>query len=62
MHPLPLVCLPTELSDEAAAQLLEWLTELARVLENQYAVQLRRYYHDENDDQPNPPELPDPPF
>jgi hypothetical protein len=43
-HP-PLVALPTELSDEAAAKLLEFIYELARVLENHYAAQLRRYYH-----------------
>ncbi len=43
-HP-PLVALPTELSDESAAKLLEFLYELARVLENHYAAQLRRYYH-----------------
>lgn len=42
-HP-PLVALPTELSDESAAKLLEFLYELARVLENHYAAQLRRYY------------------
>ena len=40
----PLVALPTELSDESAAKLLEFLYELARVLENHYAAQLRRYY------------------
>ena len=42
---LPLVALPTELSDEAAAMLLEWLYETARVLEEHYAAQLLRYYH-----------------
>ncbi len=42
-HP-PLVALPTELSDESAAKLLEFLYELARVFENHYAAQLRRYY------------------
>ena len=42
---LPLVCLPTELSDEAAAKLLEFLHELAAALERHYAAQLRRYYH-----------------
>jgi hypothetical protein len=41
----PLVALPTELSDEAAAKLLEWLYETGRVLENHYAAQLHRYYH-----------------
>jgi hypothetical protein len=42
----PLVALPTELSDESAAKLLEFLYELARVLDNHYAAQLHRYYHD----------------
>ena len=41
----PLVRLPTELSDQAAAELLEFLYELARTLENTYAAQLHRYYH-----------------
>jgi hypothetical protein len=40
---LPLVCLPSDLSDEAAAQLLEFLYELARTLENHYYAQLHRY-------------------
>lgn len=42
-NPLPLVVLPDQLSDEAAAQLLDFLYELARVLENTYAAQIRRY-------------------
>lgn len=43
-HP-PVVALPTELSDQSAATLLEFLYDLARVLENHYAGQLHRYYH-----------------
>jgi len=43
-HP-PLVALPTELSDEAAAKLLEFLHELTRALEHHYAGQLHRYHH-----------------
>lgn len=43
-HP-PLIALPTELSDEAAATLLEWLYELAANLESFYAAQLHRHYH-----------------
>ncbi|MGA8054101.1 MAG: hypothetical protein WCA12_09635 [Burkholderiales bacterium] len=42
---LPLVCLPTDLSDEAAATLLEFLHELTEALERHYAGQLRRYHH-----------------
>ena len=46
MHPhrIPVVLLPTELSDEAAAQTLELLYEIARTIENHYADQLHRYY------------------
>lgn len=43
---------PPELSDENAAQILEFLYELATAFENQYTVQLRRYYQ--------PPEPPEP--
>jgi hypothetical protein len=58
---LPLVPLPTELSDEAAAQLLQWLYETARVLESHYAGQLHRYY--QRSDPPTPPPPDDePPF
>lgn len=42
-HP-PLVSVPGELSDEAAAQLLDFLYELAHVLENTYADQIHRYH------------------
>ena len=41
----PVIALPGELSDEAAAQLIEWLYELADNLESLYAAQLHRYYH-----------------
>ena len=43
--PPPFLALPSELSDETVAQLLECLYELARELENHYAGQLYRYYH-----------------
>ena len=39
------VALPTDLSDEAAATLIQFLYELTTALENHYAAQLRRYYH-----------------
>jgi hypothetical protein len=42
---LPLVCLPIDLSDEAAATLLEFLHELTETLERHYGAQLTRYYH-----------------
>ena len=37
---------PDELSDEAAAHVLEYLYGLANAFENQYFVQIRRYYHE----------------
>jgi hypothetical protein len=50
---LPLVCLPVDLSDEAAAQLVEFLQEITEAIERHYAAQLRRYYH-RTDIVPNP--------
>lgn len=41
---LPLVCVPLDLSDEAAAQLVEFLQELTGTIERHYCAQLRRYY------------------
>ena len=41
---LPLVCLPVDLSDEAAAKLLEFLHEITEALERHYCAQLKRYY------------------
>jgi len=58
----PLIALPTELSDEAAAQLLEFLYEFATALESHYTGQLLRYYH--RPDERQQPLWPDdgPPF
>jgi hypothetical protein len=42
---LPLICLPTELSDEAAATLIEFLHELTTALEQHYFAQLHRHYN-----------------
>jgi len=58
----PIVILPRNLSDEAAAALLELLQEIARVLENHYAAQLRRYYQPHDDPQQEPWADQDPPF
>ena len=58
----PLVSLPTELSDQAAAELLELLYELARTLENTYAAQLHRYYHPRDERQLEIWNRHDPPF
>ena len=65
---LPLICLPTELSDEAAASLVEFLHELTEALERHYFAQLRRHYSASDTPRPDPPDLDlgsassDPPF
>ena len=41
----PLVALPDNLNDEAAAALLAFFLDAARVLENHYAGQLIRHAH-----------------
>ena len=43
---LPIVCLPLELSDEAAAALLDFLYAITSALERHYAGQLLRYEHE----------------
>ena len=42
---------PDELSDEAAAHVLEYLYGLASAFENQYFAQVRRYYDERRDDE-----------
>jgi hypothetical protein len=64
---LPLICLPVDLSDEAAAKLLEFLQELTEAIESQYYAQITRYYrsirHDQQDLHISDPPAPcDPPF
>lgn len=62
---LPLVCLPIDLSDQAAAQLLEFLHELTDAIERHYCAQLQRYYSPPDSDQRDPDFVPpssDPPF
>ena len=44
---LPLVCLPTGLSCDDAARLIEFLTELTEALERHYFAQLHQRQHDE---------------
>lgn len=43
MHPLLELTDPPELSDEAAAQMLDFLHELATAFENHYAAQINRH-------------------
>lgn len=47
-----------ELSDEAAAQVLDFLYELATGFENAYFDQLHRYYHDDDTGEPSDQDLP----
>jgi hypothetical protein len=56
--------LPDELSNEAAAQLLECLYEIARVIENRYFAQIRQHYaqHTAGRDEQLPLWDKDPPF
>jgi hypothetical protein len=42
---LPIVCLPIDLSDEAAAKLVEFLHELTEAIERHYFAHLHRYYN-----------------
>ena len=58
----PVVQLPTELSDEAAAELLDFLKQLTQTLESTYAAQLRRYYHSRDERQLDIWDEQDPPF
>jgi hypothetical protein len=56
--------LPDDLSDEAAAQLLECLREIARAIENRYFAQIRQHYDKPtaSDDEQLPLWDQDPPF
>ena len=58
----PIVVLPTELSDQAAAETLELLYEIARVFENHYANQIRRYRFPVDERQNDLWDETDPPF
>ena len=64
---LPLVCLPVDLSDEAAAKLVEFLYEFTEALESHYYAQITRHcrathraHHDLDTRSPADPT--DPPF
>ena len=62
---LPLICLPLDLPDAAAAELVEFLHQLTEALERHYAGQLHRHYSaaDQRDCEPSPPSpTTDPPF
>jgi hypothetical protein len=59
---LPIVCLPMELSDEAAASLIDFLYQLTEALERHYAGQLLRYAHEHCPAPPPSTTDSDPPF
>ena len=64
---LPILCLPLDLSDEAAAQLIEFLEEFIERLHEHYAAQLLRHARtcakeDRPGDSWGMSEDPDPPF
>lgn len=44
-HAPPPVTIPTGLDDHGAAQLLEFVQQLARAIEENYAAELYRYRH-----------------
>ena len=46
---LPCLLLPYELSDDAAAQLSEFLNDLVFAFDGQYFAQIRRYYDERRD-------------
>ena len=43
---LPIVCLPLELPPQAAANLLDFLHELADAIERHYGAQIKSHYDD----------------
>ena len=53
--PLILTDLP-ELTDESAAQLLDFLYTFVNEFENHYYPQLHRYYQSQEAEQPEPPQ------
>ena len=62
---LPLGCLPVDLSDEATAQVLEFLHAFTEAFEQHYAGELRRYYganEQRQDEQSTRSARTDPPF
>lgn len=62
LTPIPILDLSDQLSDQALAQLVESLYEIARTLENHYAAQLHRHYHAVDERQQDLWPDDDPPF
>ena len=44
-QPPPLIAVPLDLSDAAAAKLIDFLHDLVHLFENYYADQLQRYHN-----------------
>ena len=61
-QPPPLITVPLDLSDEAAARLIELLLEIAHRLENHYSEQLYRYHNAIDERQADLGPNTDPPF
>ena len=47
---LPIVCMPLDLSDEAAINVLIFLREMTSAFAEHYATQIARYYADREED------------
>ena len=61
-QPPPLITVPLDLSDEAAARLIDFLLEIAHRMENHYSEQLYRYHNAIDERQPDLWPDTDPPF
>ena len=61
-QPLPLIDIPLNLSDEAAAKLIDFLLQIAHQLENHYSEQLYRYHNGIDERQADLWSDTDPPF
>ena len=61
-QPPPLIAVPLDLSDEAAAKLIDLLLQVAHQLENHYSEQLYRYHNGTDERQADLWSDTDPPF
>ena len=61
-QPPPLIAVPLDLSDEAAAKLTDFLLQIAHQMESHYSEQLDRYHNATDDRQPDLWSDTDPPF
>ena len=61
-QPPPLIAVPLDLSDEAAAKLVDFLLAIAHQMEDHYSQQLYRYHNAIDERQPDLWSDTDPPF